>query len=488
MPHSTYAVDRQSLANAETSCRQLVSRYLERIDNANADLNAFLHVDGERALSRADELDAELAQGTMRPLHGLVLAVKDVICQKDRRVTCGSRMLESFESLYTATALERLEEAGAIVIGRTNCDEFGMGSTNETSYFGPVRNPHDHDRVAGGSSGGSAAAVAAGLCHAALGTDTGGSIRQPSAFCGVVGLKPTYGRVSRFGLVAYASSFDVIGPVARSAEDLALIMTAMAGPDQNDGTSVDAEVPDFAEALGGDVRGLRVGMPKEFVSDGGLIPAVAEAVDQARRALEEAGADVREVSLPHTRYGVAGYYVLTTAEASSNLARFDGVRFGHRADVAALRKERSGGGSLVDALYTRSRSEGFGDEVKRRIMLGTYALSAGYYDAYYGRAQRVRTLIRRDFDRVFADVDVLLTPATPTLPFKLGEQTQDPLEMYLNDVFTVQASLAGIPAMTVPMGTEESGLPVGVQLMAGHFNEAMLLRVGDSLMKMAEPV
>jgi len=485
MPHSTYARDRQSLANAETSCRQLVSRFLERIDDGNGDLNAFLFVDRENALGRADELDAELAQGNMRPLHGLVLAVKDVICQKDRQVTCGSKMLDNFESLYTATALERLEQAGAIIIGRTNCDEFGMGSTNETSYFGAVRNPHDRDRVAGGSSGGSAAAVAAGMCHAALGSDTGGSIRQPSAFCGVAGLKPTYGRVSRFGLVAYASSFDVIGPVARSAEDLALIMNVMAGADMNDGTSVAVDVPDYVAALEGDVRGLRVGIPKEFVSNGGLIPEVADALAMARKSLEDAGATVSEVSLPHTKYGVATYYVLTTAEASSNLARFDGVRFGYRAGAKSLKKEA--GGTLIDALYTRSRSEGFGEEVKRRIMLGTYSLSAGYYDAYYARAQRVRTLIRRDFDQVFSEVDILLTPATPTLPFKLGEQTHDPLEMYLNDVFTVPASLAGIPAMTVPMSRSDGGLPVGVQLMADHFQEARLLQTGDSLMKMAEP-
>lgn len=483
MSFPTYGDDRVSLERGETTCRDLVLSFLERIEHENEHLNAFLSVDREGALRRADELDRSRAEGAMRPLHGMVVAVKDMICQRGRVVSCGSRMLEEFESLYSATAVERLEEAGAIIIGRTNCDEFGMGSSNENSYFGPARNPHSRDRVPGGSSGGSAAAVAAGLCHTALGTDTGGSVRQPASFCGVAGLKPTYGRISRYGLVAYASSFDVIGPLGRSVGDLALMLQVMAGHDPRDSTSAPVDVPDYRLRENGAAGELRVGIPDEFVSSG-LTPEVEEAFSAAVDRLKENGATVREVSLPHTRFGIAAYYVLTTAEASSNLARYDGVRYGYRANVGSAPKD---GRSPLERLYTRSRSEGFGDEVKRRIMLGTYVLSSGYYDAYYAKAQRVRTLIRRDFDAAFSEVDVLLTPATPSAAFELGAKSDDPLEMYLSDIFTVTASLAGIPGLVVPAPGDSRPLPVGVQLLGRHFDESLLLRIGDTLMKKGMP-
>jgi aspartyl-tRNA(Asn)/glutamyl-tRNA(Gln) amidotransferase subunit A len=477
MTDNTYHGARKALIDGETSCEALVSTFLGRIDRQNEKLNAFLHVDSERAIAHARQLDASRDRGeSPGRLHGMVLAVKDMICQKGRRVTCGSKMLAEFESLYDSTAVERLEREGAIIIGRTNCDEFGMGSSNENSFFGPVRHPQDESRVPGGSSGGSAAAVAAGLCHAALGTDTGGSIRQPAALCGVVGLKPTYGRVSRFGLVAYASSFDVIGPIANSAADAGLILEVIAGRDDRDSTSADLELPSFTDLADRGVSGLRVGLPSEYLSDevdGEIANVVREAADRLR----DAGADIREVSLPHTRHGIATYYVLTTAEASSNLGRYDGVRYGFRASPP-----KGARWSLGD-MYTATRTQGFGEEVKRRIMLGTYVLSSGYYDAYYGKAQRVRSLIKRDFDNAFLDVDVLLTPATPGPAFRIGEKTDDPLTMYLSDVFTVGASLAGVPGLVVPGGTSKDGLPIGVQLLARHFDEATLIQVGDAVMK-----
>lgn len=482
MHASTYAGIRPALDSGETSCQQLVSSFLERIRKENARLNAFISVDEEGAMERAAALDAGRERGDeMKPLHGMVIAVKDMIVEEGRTVTCGSRMLEGFTSLFSATVIERLLEAGAIIIGRTNCDEFGMGSSGETSYFGPVRHPFDESRVAGGSSGGSAAAVAAGLCHTALGTDTGGSVRQPASFCGISALKPTYGRVSRYGAVANASSFDVIGPMARSVEDLALMMEVMAGSDERDGTTAPVDVPIYSDILSRDLTGLRFGVPKEFALQG-IHPDVQQALDDAAEQLREAGADVSEISLPHTRYGIATYYILTTAEASSNLARYDGVRYGYRA------KQVDGSSTTSDLapleeLYTASRSEGFGDEVKRRIMLGTYVLSSGYYDAYYAKAQRVRTLIRRDFERAFSDVDIILAPANPSTAFKLGEKSQDPLEMYLNDVFTVTASLAGVPALVVPAVMESGILPIGLQLIGPHFGEETLLRAGDALMK-----
>lgn len=480
MSYRTFTDARRALDNGETSCEELVSSFLERIDEDNDRLNVFTSID-DGALGHARYLDSVLARGETRPLAGLVLAVKDVICMKGRRVTCGSRMLENFESLYDATVIEKLRDAGAIFIGTTNCDQFAMGSSNEMSYFGPVLNPAHPDYVSGGSSGGSAAAVAAGLCHAALGSDTGGSIRQPAAFCGIPGLKPTYGRVSRYGLVAFASSFDAIGPMGHSVEDLARLLNTIAGRDSRDSTSAPVAVPDYLQSFSGNVSDVRVGLPKEYVADG-LDPGIRKMVEERARDLEDAGADVREVSLPHTEYGIATYYILTMAEASSNLARYDGIRYGHRADVEAIDMNDE---TVLQQLYTNSRSEGFGEEVKRRIMLGTYVLSSGYYDEYYAKGQRVRTLIRSDFDRVFEQVDVLLTPATPTPAFKLGSKIDNPLEMYLSDVYTVTASLAGIPGLTVPIGKHPTPphLPVGVQLLGRHFDESLLLQVGGVIEK-----
>jgi aspartyl-tRNA(Asn)/glutamyl-tRNA(Gln) amidotransferase subunit A len=514
MEYPTFTDARRALDAGETSCEALVSSFLERIDARNDEINAFTTVDRDGALNHARYLDSQRERGNPRPLAGLVLAVKDNICIRGYPVTCGSKMLKDFSSLYDATVIDRLRDAGAIFIGKANCDEFAMGSSNETSHFGPVRNPHDTDYVPGGSSGGSAAAVAAGMCHAALGSDTGGSVRQPAAFCGTVGLKPTYGRVSRSGLVAFASSLDVIGPLTRTVEDAATILNVIAGEDERDSTSAPVDVPDYTDALGDGVEGLRLGLPSEYFAEG-LDDDIRRMVREQVDALEDAGASVEEVSLPHTEYGVATYYLIATAEASSNLARYDGIRYGHRADlqetkealrerrdelktelnaartngdeerVAELEAQLDDEQSTLDALYTRTRTEGFGDEVKRRIMLGTYALSAGYYDKYYEKAQRVRTLIRHDFDQAFEDVDALITPTTPTPPFRLGEKTDDPLEMYLNDIYTVTANLAGLPGLTVPIGEhpDTPGLPVGLQLLGPHFDEALLLRIGDAIMK-----
>jgi aspartyl-tRNA(Asn)/glutamyl-tRNA(Gln) amidotransferase subunit A len=513
MEYTTFADTRRALDAGETSCEALVSSFLDRIDARDDEINAFTTVDRDGALNHARYLDSQRERGNPRPLAGLVLAVKDNICIRGYPVTCGSKMLEDFSSLYDATVIDRLRDAGAIFIGKTNCDEFAMGSSNETSHFGPVRNPHHTDYVPGGSSGGSAAAVAAGMCHAALGSDTGGSVRQPAAFCGTVGLKPTYGRVSRSGLVAFASSLDVIGPLGRSMEDVAALLNVIAGEDERDSTSAPVAVPDYTAALGNGVEGLRLGLPEEYFAEG-LDDDIRRMVHEQVQQLEDAGATVEEVSLPHTEYGVATYYLIATAEASSNLARYDGIRYGHRADLQettqALRERRTeledelatarmqgndervteleaqldDEQSTLDALYTRTRTEGFGEEVKRRIMLGTYALSAGYYDQYYQKAQRVRTLIRHDFERAFEDVDALVTPTTPTPPFQLGEKTDDPLEMYLNDIYTVTANLAGLPGLTVPIGEhpDTPGLPVGLQLLGPHFDEALLLRIGDAIM------
>ncbi len=502
-----YFQAREALEKGAITCEQLVTAFLERIEAENDVLNVFLSVDAESALERARALDAEIASGVWRPLTGLVLGVKDVISIRGKPLTCASRMLENFESLYDAAAIERLYEAGVIVIGKLNCDEFAMGSSNENSYFGPVRNPVNPEYVPGGSSGGSAAAVAARMCHATLGTDTGGSIRLPAAFCGVVGLKPTYGRVSRRGLVAFASSFDCMGPLAHTVEEVAVLLQHMAGKDEWDSTSAPVKVPDYRQAMTGSVEGLRIGLPRQYVAEG-LDPEIGRMLQEEVARLEEAGATVVEVDLPHTEYGIATYYILTTAEASSNLARYDGVRYGYRADVArirqelaeerrmleeALRKAEAQGDkeqvvslkkalenqdSVLVRMYKQTRTEGFGKEVKRRIMLGTYVLSAGYYEAYYGKAQRVRTLIRHDFEEAFKQADVLLTPASPSTAFRLGEKTADPLQMYLTDIYTVSASLAGIPGLVLPIGTHSNGLPVGVQLLAPHFEEGRLFQVG----------
>ena len=515
MKHRTFREARKALQKGETNCETLVSSFFNTIESSNDEYNIFNSIDKEGALLRAREIDAALAAGKNLPLAGMVMGIKDVICIKGKPVTCGSRMLKDFRSLFDATAIERLYADGAIFVGKTNCDEFAMGSSNENSYFGPVRNPLNPEYVPGGSSGGSAAALAAGMCHTTLGSDTGGSIRQPAAFCGVVGLKPTYGRVSRYGLVAYASSLDCIGPIGHTVDDVARVLGSIAGSDPNDATSSTVKVDDYLASLTGDVSDLRIGLPVEYYADG-LDAEIQRMLQEQVKQLEKAGATVRDVSLPHTEYGVATYYIIATAEASSNLARYDGVRYGHRADEQALRREsdlvqkqlkegistarRNGDAeqvallekelesqpSLVEALYRKTRTEGFGDEVKQRILLGTYVLSAGYYDAYYGKAQEVRGLIRQDFHRAFEDVDVLLTPTTPTPPFKIGSKLDDPLEMYLADIYTVTANLAGIPGLSIPIGNHSSGLPVGMQLLGQHFQESVLLRVGDAVMRMGK--
>lgn len=500
-----FADARKALRNGETDCERLVSSFFARIRAQNDRINAFVSADEEDALAQARRLDRLTGPDADLPLKGMVMGVKDVICMKGRPVTCSSRMLERFESLYDAAVIERLRAAGAMFVGKTNCDEFAMGSSNETSYFGPVRNPANPDYIPGGSSGGSAAAVAAGMCHTALGTDTGGSIRQPAAHCGVVGLKPTYGRVSRYGLVAFASSFDCMGPVGQSVEDCALLLNHMAGRDERDSTSAPVDVPDYTQALTGNVRGLRIGLPKEYFADG-LDPGIRGMIEECVRGLEREGAVVQDVSLPRTEYGVATYYILTTAEASSNLARYDGVRYGHRAsldelletmqgereelerameaasgaDAEAL-KERLEEAPMLHRFYMASRTEGFGDEVKRRIMLGAYVLSSGYYEAYYAKGQQVRTLIRNDFDTVFEEVDALIAPATPTPPFRIGSKTDDPMAMYLSDIYTVTANLAGIPGLVVPLGLhpEAPRLPVGMQILGPHFGEETIFRAGD---------
>jgi aspartyl-tRNA(Asn)/glutamyl-tRNA(Gln) amidotransferase subunit A len=460
---------RTRLQSGETTCVKITEDYLQAIERQRH-LNAFLEVYSGRALERARKIDRRLGEGSAGPLAGMVMAVKDLICMEGERVTCGSHMLEQFTSPYDATVVKKLEEADAIIIGKTNMDEFAMGSSTENSAFGPVLNSVDETRVPGGSSGGSAVAVAAGLATTSLGSDTGGSIRQPASFCGVVGLKPTYGRVSRFGLVAFASSFDQIGPFGRSVKDVASVLSVIAGHDPNDSTSVEMPVPAYHEMLSGDVKGLKIGLPKEYFTSA-LDNEIAGAIMRKVDVLRAYGAEVMEVSLPRTDYTIATYYILTTAEASSNLARYDGARYGKRAEQVK---------DLID-MYTRSRSEGFGDEVKRRIMLGTYVLSSGYYDAYYLKAQKVRRLIKEDFDSVFREVDCLITPASPTTAFRLKEKLDDPLTMYLSDIYTVSANLAGIPGISVPCGTDHQKLPIGLQILGKHFDEETILRVADFL-------
>jgi aspartyl-tRNA(Asn)/glutamyl-tRNA(Gln) amidotransferase subunit A len=447
------------------SATELARGLLARIERAQSSLNAFISIETESALAAAAAADRALAAGDAPPLTGVPIAHKDLFCAAGSRTTCGSKMLANFVSPYDATVVARLRAAGAVTLGKTNMDEFAMGSSNETSHFGPVRNPWDTTRVPGGSSGGSAAAVAARLVPAATGTDTGGSIRQPAALCGITGVKPTYGRVSRYGMVAFASSLDQAGVLARSAEDAALLLGAMAGFDPRDSTSVDTPVPDYRAALEQPLAGLRVGLLKEFF-DQGLDAEVERCLRAALEVLRQQGAELREVSLPHLPLSVPTYYVVAPAECSSNLARYDGVRFGHRCqDPRDLRD-----------LYERSRGEGFGAEVKRRIMTGTYVLSAGYYDAYYLKAQRVRALIAEDFRRAFAEVDVLISPTTPTPAFAIGAKTSDPVTMYLNDIYTIGANLAGLPGVSVPCGLV-AGLPVGMQVIGSHFTEARLLAV-----------
>jgi aspartyl-tRNA(Asn)/glutamyl-tRNA(Gln) amidotransferase subunit A len=459
---------RQQLQRGEISARELTEQHLARIEAVDGTVHAFLEVTADRARADADRVDAARAAGeTLPPLAGIPLAIKDNLCTQGIRTTCSSRMLETFVPPYESTVTERLWQAGAVLLGKTNLDEFAMGSSTETSAFGPSRNPWNPERVPGGSSGGSSAAVAAGECVASLGSDTGGSIRQPASFCGVVGLKPTYGRVSRWGLVAFASSLDQVGPFTTSVADAAELLQVIAGADPRDSTCLKAPVPDYRAALEQPVAGLRVGIVRECFEAEGLDPAVKASALAAADQLQALGCELVEVSCPRFNDGIATYYVIAPSEASANLARYDGVKYGYRAE---------GAGSLAE-MTARSRAEGFGDEVQRRILIGTYALSAGYVDAYYKKAQQVRTLIRRDFDRAFGSVDVLLTPTSPTTAFRFGAHTDDPLAMYLADLLTIPANMAGLPAISVPCGFDAQGLPIGVQLITGVLQEDRLLQV-----------
>lgn len=464
---------RSAIAEGRTTASALVANFYERIKKADPEIGAFLTLASDRALAQAVRIDGMAAAGEpLPPLAGVPVAVKDVMVTRGVRTTAASKILENFIPPYDCTAVARLESAGAVVLGKLNCDEFAMGSSTENSAYHPVRNPRDKTRVPGGSSGGSAAAVAAGMAVATLGSDTGGSIRQPASFCGVVGLKPTYGRVSRYGLIAFASSLDHIGPFANSVKDAALVLQSIAGRDPMDSTSVDAPVPDYVAELEKPVRGLRVGVAKEYFGSG-LDAEVKAAVEKALQKLESLGCEIVPVSLPHAEYAIPTYYIVATAEASANLARFDGVRYGFRAR----------GARTLTEMYRQTRDGGFGMEVKRRIMLGTYALSAGYYDAYYLKAQKVRTLLTRDFDEAFKRVDVIAAPTAPTAAFKLGEKVDDPLAMYLADIYTVTANLAGIPAISVPCGNTREGLPIGLQVFGRWFEEGTVLRVAHGYEK-----
>jgi aspartyl-tRNA(Asn)/glutamyl-tRNA(Gln) amidotransferase subunit A len=461
---------RSALQLRRTSASALAEAHYARIAQQDREIGAFLTLSKERALAHADRMDRLAAAGKpLPPLAGVPVGIKDVMVTRGVRTTAGSKILDTFVPPYDCTAVARLEEAGAIVLGKTNCDEFAMGSSNENSAFHPVRNPRDLSRVPGGSSGGSAAAVAAGMAVATLGSDTGGSIRQPASFCGVVGLKPTYGRVSRYGLIAFASSLDHIGPLTHTAQDAAIVLKVIAGRDPMDSTSADVAVPDYVAELEKPVRGLKLGVAKEYFGKG-LDAEVRQAVESAIEKLRSLGCEVVPVSLPHTAYAIPAYYVIATAEASANLERYDGVRYTHRANGAK---------TLVE-MYRRSRDEGFGAEVKRRIMLGTYVLSAGYYDAYYLKAQKVRTLITRDFEQAFGLVDAIVTPTSPTAAFKLGEKSADPLAMYLADIYTVTANLAGIPGISVPCGETREKLPIGLQILGKHFDESTILRLAHA--------
>jgi len=463
------------LKSKQISSVEAAKAMLARIEAVETQIGSFITVTPEQALADASAADQRIANGSMDILTGIPLALKDIFLTEGIRTTCGSRMLHNFIPPYSATAYEKLAERGAVLLGKLNQDEFAMGSSNESSAFGVTRNPWDTSRIPGGSSGGSAAAVAARQAMATLGTDTGGSIRQPASHCGCVGLKPTYGRVSRYGVIAYASSLDQVGPLTRDVTDCSIMLAAVAGHDPKDSTSVNMAVPDYRAALTGDIKGLRIGLPKEYFIDG-LDPDVQKAMDQAIETYRRLGAEFVNTTLPHSDYAVATYYLIATAEASSNLARYDGVRFGHRAQ---------GTESLLD-MYTRSRSEGFGSEVKRRIMIGTYALSSGYYDAYYVKAQKVRTLIMDDFTRAFQGVDVILTPVAPTPAFKIGEKVNDPLQMYLSDIFTIPVNLAGTCAMSVPAGMSGAGLPIGLQLIGKPFGEETILRAAHAFEQATE--
>jgi aspartyl-tRNA(Asn)/glutamyl-tRNA(Gln) amidotransferase subunit A len=454
------------LAAKKISSVELTQLYLDRINALNPDLNAYITLNAETSLAQARAADARLAQGKGEMLSGIPFAQKDIFCAKGWRTTCGSKMLETFISPYDAHVISQFNNAGAVNLGKTNMDEFAMGSSNETSYFGAVKNPWNRKAVPGGSSGGTAAAVAARLCAAATGTDTGGSIRQPAALCGISGLKPTYGGVSRYGMIAFASSLDQAGPMARSAEDLALMMNVMAGFDERDSTSLQRDKEDYSRALEQPLKGLRIGLPKEFFGEG-LSSDVGQAVEAAIAEYKKLGAAVVDISLPNSQLSIPVYYVLAPAEASSNLSRFDGVRYGHRAPEY---------GDLAD-MYEKSRSQGFGEEVKRRIMIGTYVLSHGYYDAYYLKAQKIRRLIAQDFVAAYKHCDVIMGPTSPTTAFNLGEKGDDPVQMYLSDIYTIAVNLAGLPGMSIPCGFGANGMPVGLQIIGNYFDEARMLNV-----------
>lgn len=474
MHEKTLAELSQALHNKSVSSVELTEHYLKRIEQFDGTLNSFITVAPELAMSHARAADQRLAEGSATALTGIPLAHKDLFCTQGLRTSCGSKMLDNFIAPYESTVTANFIQAGAVTLGKTNLDEFAMGSSTESSFYGPTRNPWDTERVPGGSSGGSAAAVAARLCAAATGTDTGGSIRQPAGFTALTGIKPTYGRVSRWGMIAYASSLDQGGPMARTAEDCALMLQVMAGFDAKDSTSVDQPVADYSASLNDSLKGLRIGLPKEYFA-GGLDAATADAIDAAVKQFQALGAEVKEISLPNAELAIPAYYVIAPAEASSNLSRFDGVRFGYRCDDPA---------DLTD-LYKRSRGEGFGAEVKRRIMVGAYALSAGYYDAYYLQAQKIRRLIKNDFIAAYEQVDVILCPTSPTPAFKIGEKIDDPVSLYLTDIYTITANLAGVPGIALPAGFA-NGLPLGMQLLGPYFSEARLLNIAHQYQQVTD--
>ncbi|MDI6742132.1 MAG: Asp-tRNA(Asn)/Glu-tRNA(Gln) amidotransferase subunit GatA [Smithella sp.] len=464
----------EKIKKGEVTATQVTQSVFERIDAVEGKVHSYIRLMKDEALATAAKADEEIKNGNIKPLTGIPIALKDIVCTKGIPTTCGSHILHNFVPPYNATVVEKLRDAGAIFVGKANMDEFAMGSSTETSYFGPTRNPWDLERIPGGSSGGSAAAVAADECIASIGSDTGGSIRQPAALCGIVGLKPTYGRVSRFGLIAFASSLDQIGPFTKDVEDCAIMMNVLAGYDPRESTSVKEDVPDYRQFAGRDIKGWKIGIPKEYFVEG-IDPEVNTAIKNAIAVIEQSGGKCVDISLPHTQYCLAVYYIIAPAEACSNLARYDGVKYGFRAADAR---------DLLD-MYKKTRMQGFGAEVKRRIMIGTYALSAGYYDAYYKKASQVRALIKKDFEEAFKKCDVIMTPTTPTAAFKIGEKTDDPLQMYLSDIFTISTNLAGIPGISVPCGFTSGGLPVGVQFLAGHFEEGKLIQIASAYEKNA---
>lgn len=501
----------ESVRAGNITLPEIAQHYFGNIDERNNDINAIISMDKNAILEQAQTIQQKIDDGTAGKLAGMVIGIKDVICEKGKKTTCASHMLENFESTYDATVVEQLKAEDALLLGRLNMDEFAMGSSNENSIYGPAKNPHDLKRVPGGSSGGSAAAVAAAFCTAALGSDTGGSIRQPASYCGVVGLKPTYGRVSRHGLVAFASSFDCIGPLVNSVADAATILEVISGYDDHDNTSSSRAVPDYQEAVKKPASNVRIGVPEEYFGEG-LDDEIRNGIQDQLKELESEGAELVPIHLPHMKYGIATYYILATAEASSNLARYDGIRYGHRADIdeveqelhkeklalqeqmelaagdkkVELGKELESTDSVLIRLYKKSRTEGFGDEVKRRIMLGTYVLSAGYYDAYYAKAQKVRRLIKEDFTKAFEDVDVIVSPTAPTTAFELGSNLDDPVQMYLNDIYTISANLAGICGINIPAGVHSNGLPYGLQFMADTFEEEKLLNAARLVERLGE--